>query len=314
MGSWGASLYDDDLAQDLQDDWRDLAQFGFNPPDILAYFLKESPEFSDHTDPDNTVFWLVMSDFLMKKKCLDENTRQYAIQIIDNGTDLDEWKNRDAADSTIKQRKKVLEKLRTKLLESEYRQPKPSKVYIEKTDLEIDDLCTYLHPSGYYVVLCVVGYYSKFGSHSPVFQILDWHQTTPPTTELAQTLPLRDELFKTHPTFSSSSCTVESFVKQRYDLLQKNGCLPSDLSFHTYFENQQYKYYPIIRESERSSNFKRFTKLGVQSRSVCKMIEDDIPTNGWRTWKNFNNVLADNYWQYRKMLIDKLGIKNEAFD
>lgn len=314
MGAWSASLYGDDEALDIQEQYRELAAFGHNPPDILSYLLKENPSYSDQDDPANTVFWLVMADFLVKKKCLDNSTRQCAIGIIDSGKDLEEWKNRSALEGTIKQRQKVLEKLRSKILASEYKEPKPSKIFIEKTDLQKGDLCTYKDQSGYYAVLKVVGFFSKFSSHSPVFQILEWHQDYPPSAETAQTLPLREEMFKTHPTFSSSSCTIESYVKKRYELLVKTKSIPTDMSFDKYFECQQYKYYPVIRESERSTAYKRLQPLGVKAQTESLMIEADIPINAWVTWKNFNNALTNNYWQYHKMMIDELGIKNQAFN
>ncbi len=314
MGTWSASLYGDDEAQDLQEQYRELATFGHNPPDILSYLLKENPNYSDQGDPANSVFWLVMADILVKKKCLDDSTRRCALRIIDSGTDVEEWRNRNALEGTVKQRQKVLEKLRSKILASEYKEPKPSKIFIEQTDLQLGDLCTYKHPSGFYAVLKVVGFFSKFSSHSPVFQILEWHQDYPPSADTAQSLPLRDEMFKTHPSYSSSSCTFESYVKNRYELLVKTKSIPTDMSFDTYFEYQQYKYFPVIRESERSTAYNRLQPLGVKSQTESIMIEADIPTNAWLTWKNFNDALTNNYWQYHKMMIDELGIINEAFN
>lgn len=113
MGTWGPKLYEDDLAEDIKNEYEELLEKGKNNKEAIediCQIYKEEIEDSD----EKSVFWMVLADILYKHKNLTEFVKEKALKEIELGKNLERWKNEGSEKDYII-RKKEIEKLRKKL-------------------------------------------------------------------------------------------------------------------------------------------------------------------------------------------------------
>ena len=71
MGTWGPKLYEDDLAEDIKNEYEELLEKGKNNKEAIEdiyQIYKEEIEDSE----EKSVFWMVLADILYKNKNLTE--------------------------------------------------------------------------------------------------------------------------------------------------------------------------------------------------------------------------------------------------
>ena len=113
MGTWGPKLYEDDLAEDIKNEYEELLEKGKNNRDAIEdiyQIYKEEIEDSD----EKSVFWMVLADILYKNKNLTEFVKEKALKEIELGENLERWKN-EASEEDYIIRKKEIDKLKKKL-------------------------------------------------------------------------------------------------------------------------------------------------------------------------------------------------------
>ena len=192
MGAWGTAIFSDDIAADVRDDFKDKIAAGKTPLDATNEMIAENQAILEDND-DASVFWLSLAAAQWKLGRLVDFVKQKAIEIIDNGQELERWRE-DL--KQLKQRKLVLEKLKIQL-NSE--QPAPKKIYprfISDTILEIGDLVLYKHPSGKNAYLRVVGISEDKGGKRPRVQILDYYNHKPFDMALLDNIGLKAKISK----------------------------------------------------------------------------------------------------------------------
>ena len=114
MGTWGPKLYEDDLSEDIKNEYEELLEKGKNNKEAIediCQIYKEEIEDSD----EKSVFWMVLADILYKHKNLTEFVKEKALKEIELGKNLERWKNEGSEEDYII-RKKEIEKLRKKLV------------------------------------------------------------------------------------------------------------------------------------------------------------------------------------------------------
>src|SRR5438552_2193801 len=110
MGTWGASLYDDDDASDL----RDTLSFVCKVPvsgDRLVELLKGIHGDCDPKDEDGALFWLITADQFERRGIECKEAASTAWSVIESGSDLLWAREKGADDTFIRKRKVVLEDL-----------------------------------------------------------------------------------------------------------------------------------------------------------------------------------------------------------
>lgn len=116
MGAWGTGIFDDDTTCDVRDDFIDYLEEGKSAELATQIILEEYlDEFN--IDDDLEVMSLVyigLSAIQLDKKCLQEQVRKNAIELIDRGADLELWEEAD--DNEYEERKKVLREFKQMLL------------------------------------------------------------------------------------------------------------------------------------------------------------------------------------------------------
>ncbi len=170
MGAWGAGLYSDDLACDMKDDYKDLLGDGFDEPQAMQK-IQESYQ-TEMQDYDNkTVFWLVLADLQWRHGRLQEEVKQKAIQIIDEGEDLLKWEHDR---SLLYRRKQTLNKLKEKLISPQPAKKKVKKRILVTTTWEVGDIYSYQLASNNYILLHVNELHTDCGGTYASFGILNW--------------------------------------------------------------------------------------------------------------------------------------------
>lgn len=122
MGTWGASLYEDDTASDLK---KSIALVSKIPVDghQLLELLEQSQGNTDPDDVDGGLFWLVVADQFEKMGIESTRAASIALRVIESGTDIATCKAKGADEKFLKARQKMLSELAARL-----QQPRPLKV------------------------------------------------------------------------------------------------------------------------------------------------------------------------------------------
>ena len=177
MGAWGTGVFDDDLACEVRETYRDVLAEGVSAEQARDMTLQYWAEIMEDDDAA-VVIWLALAVSQWKAGRLDDLTRCRAIAVIETEAALRAWKDDPKG---LRRRQSVLEKVRQQLLS-----PQPPPVRIRKRfrdtcDWQRGELIAYRMRSGTNVVLRVVGHHTDRGGTSPVFEVLDCAgQVVPP--------------------------------------------------------------------------------------------------------------------------------------
>ena len=184
MGTWGTAIFSNDLAEDIKIDFRDKIGFGKSPQDATKELIFEYVD-QDNDSDEVCVFWIALAAIQWKLGRLQEKVKSKALEIINNGQDLELWEN----EKDRKKRQLVLEKLKYQL---ESPQPAPKKIqkpYIKETKMEEGDLLAYKHSSGKIALLRVLGIeIENDKSQIPWIEILDYFEDNIPNLKSAYKL------------------------------------------------------------------------------------------------------------------------------
>ena len=124
MGTWKSSIFGDDVACDVRDEYLTLIKDGINSQAATKKMLDNWRQIE--TDPDDgPVFWIALAATQWEYGRLEPIVKTRALEIIQNGQDFHRWKDQ----KLFKRRESALKALRKKLLSP---QPKPRRPRIKK--------------------------------------------------------------------------------------------------------------------------------------------------------------------------------------
>ena len=113
MGTWGPKIYEDDLAQDIKEEYEELIEEGKNNEEAIQEIcLRYKEEIEDVEE--SSLFWMAFADILYEHKNLTKYVKEKALKEIESGKNLEKWK-REASEQDYIKRKSEIEKLREKL-------------------------------------------------------------------------------------------------------------------------------------------------------------------------------------------------------
>ncbi len=112
MGTWGAGIFDNDLASDIRDVYLVTVAEG-SPAEQAA--LQTQTRFSSvlHDSDESIVFWLALAAIQRHYGHVTDAVKNEALRVIASGLDEQRWK--DASPENQQTRKQVLQELRAKL-------------------------------------------------------------------------------------------------------------------------------------------------------------------------------------------------------
>jgi len=187
MGAWGTAIFSDDLALDVQEDYKELLGDGHEGPEasriLRARWQKEL------ADPEvESVFWLALAATQWKYGRLEGLVKAKALEIIDSGQDLDRWRENPR---DWKMRRQVLDNLRRQLESPPPPAKKIRKVYRSTCDWEVGEIIAYRLRSGRLLLLRVLGLRVDRGGVMPTCEALDWVGEAVPPPKVLKRLPVK---------------------------------------------------------------------------------------------------------------------------
>ena len=145
MGAWGANLYQDDVALDIKDEYKDNLRRGKTNEEAMQEIIDKYQELLEDAE-DRGVFWLALADTQWNLGRLDEQVKKQALEIIELGIDLKRWESNE---KLYNKRKEILEKLKEKLLSPQPEEKRMPKYRTYKCEWENGDVFAYQLKSEY---------------------------------------------------------------------------------------------------------------------------------------------------------------------
>jgi hypothetical protein len=175
MGAWGTPLYSDDTTCDVRDDYVNYLKRGLSDADAASMILNRFGDLLKNREIECLVYF-ALSDTAWRYGRLDQNIRQHALNLIEQGGDIFVWE-RDAP-SDVPGRKRALAALKSRLLSEQpcrkdvkVKKQAPKKV---RTTAEVGTVFLLPLSSDLYAPLVLIGYQELEKSIEPNFVALDW--------------------------------------------------------------------------------------------------------------------------------------------
>lgn len=182
MGTWGVSLFADDMACDVRDYYRELLEDGID--DAVAT-RRTIEKFGDYLDDAGGVGLLALAVTQSTLGRLDTDIRDRAVAILDRGADLDDWARDNP--KLLARRRATLEKVRAQLTGE---QPRPRRLRPPKrvsSGLAAGDVLG-LELSNRIVLLRVVCVHTHRLGETPVLEELDYEGREVPSGDVIERL------------------------------------------------------------------------------------------------------------------------------
>ena len=140
MGAWGAKLYQDDVAEDVRREFKDLLHRGKTAEEITREFMNTYAYAIQDSD-DAPIFWFALADTQWNLGRLLPDVKAQALAWLDNGTDLARWELENPKLAVT--RKIVLTELREKLLSPQPEEKKISQYRLYTCEWKTGDVFAY---------------------------------------------------------------------------------------------------------------------------------------------------------------------------
>jgi hypothetical protein len=189
MGTWGITLFSDDTAADVRDDYRDLLAEGHDGPAATDALLERWKDALDDQDDGPTV-WLALAVAQHQLGRLEERVRAAAIAVIDEQRGLERWRE---APKLLKRRLAELAKVRDRLTSPQPAAKRVRARFKDSVEWEIGEHVAYATKRRAWVVFRVVGEDAHEGGVSPVVELSNWTGDDPGALDAAtlRALPVR---------------------------------------------------------------------------------------------------------------------------
>lgn len=311
MGAWGANLYQDDVALDVKDEYKDNLRRGKTNEEAMQEIIDKYQELLEDEE-DRGVFWLALADTQWNLGRLDEQVKEQALEIIELGTDLKRW---EVNEKLYNKRKEILEKIKEKLLSPQPEEKRMPKYRTYKCEWKNGDVFAYQLKSEY---AKEQGLEDKYLIIQKIDEI-DWYPcSTIPLVRVkiteGKTIPKTekeiDELEYIQTGFTSYERRFAGFSALRPLKDQIKG-----MSFNTDEYGLLPEYMASIVITSKNMTKGKLTYLGNYTNitppqnefiPICK---DNFPTV---LWKNFEERLIEMYFGHNKRNLEVYQRRNIA--
>ena len=140
MGTWGPKLYQDDLAEDVRDYYKDQLHRGKKGIDITQELLVQYQIVISDSE-EASVFWFALADTQWNLGRLEDKVKETALKHILLGDDLERWKIENP--KLAKAREQTIEELRQKLLSPQPPEKKVTQYKIYRCEWKYGDVYAY---------------------------------------------------------------------------------------------------------------------------------------------------------------------------
>lgn len=140
MGAWGPRLYQDDIAEEVRDYYKDQLHRGKTGKEITQELIAQN-EYTISDPDDAPVFWFALADTQWNLGRLEDFVREQALHHIRDGHDVKRWAAEDLRGA--KTRAKTLEELKQKLLSPQPAEKRMSQYKLYRCEWKIGDVYAY---------------------------------------------------------------------------------------------------------------------------------------------------------------------------
>ena len=307
MGAWGANLYQDDVALDVKDEYKDNLRRGKTNEETMQEIIDKYQELLEDEE-DRGVFWLALADTQWNLGRLDDQVKEQALEIIELGTDLKRW---EVNEKLYNKRKEILEKIKEKLLSPQPEEKRMPKYRTYKCEWENGDVFAYQLKSEYakeqgledrYLIIQKIDEIDWYPcSTIPLVRVKITEDKTIPKTEKEI-----DELEYIQTWFTSYERRFAGFSALRPLKDQIKG-----MSFNTDEYGLLPEYMVSIVITSKNMTKGKLTYLGnyinitPPQNEFIPICKDNFPTV---LWKNFEERLIEMYFDHNKR---KLKVYNK---
>ena len=307
MGAWGANLYQDDVALDVKDEYKDNLRRGKTNEETMQEIIDKYQELLEDEE-DRGVFWLALADTQWNLGRLDEQVKKQALEIIELGIDLKRWESNE---KLYNKRKEILEKLKEKLLSPQPEEKRMPKYRTYKCEWKNGDVFAYQLKSEYakeqglegrYLIIQKIDEIDWYPcSTIPLVRVKITEDKTIPKTEKEI-----DELEYIQTWFTSYERRFAGFSALRPLKDQIKG-----MSFNTDEYGLLPEYMVSIVITSKNMTKGKLTYLGnyinitPPQNEFIPICKDNFPTV---LWKNFEERLIEMYFDHNKR---KLKVYNK---
>ena len=311
MGAWGANLYQDDVALDVKDEYKDNLRRGKTNEETMQEIIDKYQELLEDEE-DRGVFWLALADTQWNLGRLDEQVKKQALEIIELGIDLKRWESNE---KLYNKRKEILEKLKEKLLSPQPEEKRMPKYRTYKCEWENGDVFAYQLKSEYakeqgledrYLIIQKIDEIDWYPcSTIPLVRVKITEDKTIPKTEKEI-----DELEYIQTWFTSYERRFAGFSALRPLKDQIKG-----MSFNTDEYGLLPEYMVSIIISSKNMTKGKLTYLGnyinitPPQNEFIPICKDNFPTV---LWKNFEERLMEMYFGHNKRNLEVYQRRNIA--
>lgn len=195
LASWGPKLYQDDVTQDVRDEYKDQLKRGLTNEQVTKKIIEENKDYIEDYD-DAPLFWFALADTQWKLGRLLPFVKEKALEYLELGKDLEKWQ--DEGKKNYETRKKVLQDLKTQLLSQMPTEKKISQYRLYKCEWQVGDVFAYKFHSDLskehnlynkYILFRKVGEASCWPGHiSPVVHVYRYIDYELPGVNIVPTL------------------------------------------------------------------------------------------------------------------------------
>jgi len=140
MGTWGSKLYQDDLAEDIRDYYKEQLRRGKKGEEITQELLAQYQS-SISDSEDAPIFWFALADTQWELGRLENEVKENALKHIFIGDNLKRWKIENPKMSKV--REQIIEELRQKLLSPQPPEKKLAQYKIYRCEWKHGDVYAY---------------------------------------------------------------------------------------------------------------------------------------------------------------------------
>jgi hypothetical protein len=206
MGTWGAKIFNDDVALDVKGIFEDAIEEGKTSDEATKIVYSQCGGYFTDDESGPTAYW-ALALMQLQHGALQEEVRQKALDYIEKGTDLVRWEGATAR--SRKSREKVIHELRTILLHPESYKPKKKRKEKEPSYKEGDWFAVPLSDDTYGIgILARIGQDRKYKHELFAYLFGPKRKEIPELSELEKLEP-KDSVW--HEIFAPTSFTKGSW-------------------------------------------------------------------------------------------------------
>lgn len=216
MGAWGTSLYANDAASDIRNDYIDKLKCGKTNEEAIKELVEENNQIMGDTE-EEPLFWFALADTQWEYGRLMPEVKEKALFYLAQGKELERWN--ESGGKKINDWKKKLNVLMEKLKSPQPPEKKVPKYSLYQCEWKLGDVFAYRFASNYSKEKGLEGKYAIFrkvsedvwwpGHIIPVIQVYRW---------IGSSIPSIDKLsdFDLLPAFYSPS-VFEKFPEKKIE-------------------------------------------------------------------------------------------------